>query len=173
MNSFHDQETDTPDEEEATFDWVVWIQWVLACTVGWLVGWGLLGQLSLGLTIGLGQWLVLRRQYPGQAPGWWILASTVGWLASWAVIVSGLLIPPNPGSVETLLASTVIGAIMGVAQWLVLRRLVYRAGWWVMASVVGWVVALSGVLGSTVVGAVLGVLTGFMLDLLSRYPRSQ
>ena len=30
--------------------------------------------------------------------------------------------------------------MVGVLQWLVLRRQMARAGWWVVASVVGWLV---------------------------------
>ena len=32
----------------------------------------------------------------------------------------------------------VAGAILGLAQWLILRHAMRRAGWWILASTVGW-----------------------------------
>ena len=62
------------------------------------------------------------------------------------------------------------GTVLGVPQWLVLRRQVARASWWVLASTVGWVVGgfLSGafeggVVGRAVIGAVYGAITGAVL----------
>ena len=85
----------------------------------------------------------------------WILATTLGWLAGWAVL----------GEVG-------IGAAIGVAQWLVLRREVANAGWWILASAVAWAVSwgiiVSGLvvppgadlISSLIVGAAVGLLLG-------------
>ena len=70
------------------------------------------------------------------------------------------------------------GAVVGIAQWFVLRRQVSRAGWWVLASIVGFVVAstvqfavaVSLVAASVVVGAVYGAITGGVLVWLLRQP---
>ena len=35
------------------------------------------------------------------------------------------------------------GASVGIAQWLVLRRQVAKAGWWVLASTVGWAMCVA------------------------------
>lgn len=86
----------------------------------------------------------------------WVLATTVGWIVGWAI----------GGELG-------IGTVIGIAQWFVLRRLVYQAGWWVLVSALGWTIGLTGILGMTVVGAVVGALTGFALDFLLRYPRSE
>jgi hypothetical protein len=67
--------------------------WMPATTGGWLLGmilvaacirlhWMVLAQLDLtlilmGLSIGLAQWLVLRRRLPGA--DWWPVASLLGW----------------------------------------------------------------------------------------------
>jgi hypothetical protein len=37
----------------------------------------------------------------------------------------------------------VVAASAGVAQWLVLRRQVSKAGWWVLVSLTGWVVGIA------------------------------
>ena len=64
--------------------------------------------------------------------------------------------------------------VAGALQWLVLRRQVARAGWWVLASTVGWVVGglVSGItdaaVGWAVLGAVYGAITGAVLVWLLR-----
>jgi hypothetical protein len=70
-------------------------------------------------------------------------------------------------------AGAVIGLILGSAQWLVLRRQVRSAGWWIVVNWLGWmtslgvaagIVDLVGVLGSLlVVGVVSGAATGRLL----------
>ena len=76
------------------------------------------------------------------------------------------------------------GAVTGILQWLVLRGKVSRAGWWVLASTVGWGLSMTvsraipwGVtdgicilLGLVVSGAVLGAVTGAALVWLLRQP---
>jgi hypothetical protein len=62
------------------------------------------------------------------------------------------------------------GAVVGILQWLVLRRLLPATGWWIAATAGGWAAAgaidgtLSGFLSGTVtgVGPGIGVL-GFLL----------
>ena len=55
-------------------------------------------------------------------------------------------------------------------QWLVLRRQMPRAGWWVLASTVGWVVGmpLGDINGPPGLGAAYGVITGTTLVWLLR-----
>jgi len=160
----------TPDQEPRSIDWGLWFQWVLATTFGWIVGWALIGEAGIGAAIGVAQWFVLRSLVSGA--GWWVLATTVGWAISWAAVVSGAIVPPEAGVIASLLAGALFGATVGLAQWFVLRRLVYMAGWWVPVSIVGWAFALTGILGGTVAGAVAGAATGLALDLLLRYPRA-
>lgn len=52
----------------------------------------------------------------------WVLATTIGWAV-------GLIFGGEIG----------VGLIIGVAQWLVIRRYFSQAGWWVLASAVGWI----------------------------------
>jgi hypothetical protein len=67
----------------------------------------------------------------------------------------------SSGLVIAGVEGTVVGAIVGALQWLVLRGRVTRAGWWVLASTLAW--ALSTVLGE--VGA-LAAGEDFVADLL-------
>jgi hypothetical protein len=60
-----------------------------------------------------------------------------------------------------LFAGTITGASVGILQWLFLRRLSFRAAWWILASVVslisgGSVRLIIETLFSSLVGAVLG-----------------
>mgnify|MGYP001826418895 CR=1 FL=1 len=153
------------DPRRPTFDWTLWIQWLAATTVGWLLGGVLLPELALvaaGLVIGIMQWVILRQRL-AQA-GWWILASALGWTAGWAVLIT--LIPPEYGAIT----GPVLGAAMGALQWLFLRQQLYRAGWWVLVSALAWTVAFSGIMGQFLIGAVAGAVTGIALELLLRYP---
>ena len=71
----------------------------------------------------------------------------------------------------------VIGVVVGVTEWLVLLWQVSRAGWWVLASVVGLAVGnvimqtVAGPVGLAifvVFGAVTGTITGVALVWLLR-----
>lgn len=163
-------EESPPDQARPSIDWGIWFQWVLASTLGWVVGL-LFGDIGIGAILGLAQWFVLRQLLP-QA-GWWVVATTTGWVIGWALVISGALIPPGEGIINSLLAGGFIGVFVGLAQWLfVLRRHVPLAGWWVVTSAAAWAVAFTGLLGGTLVGTVAGAMTGFILDFLLRFSDS-
>lgn len=157
-----------PEQQIHRIQWDIWFQWVLATTLGWILGWVIFGDPGIGLAVGIAQWFVLRRLGPQSV--WWMLASALGWLVGYGIIISGWVAPPGPTGFTPVISGAVLGLALGIGQWLVLRRLVHQAGWWIFASAAGWTVALIGVLGTTVVGAVAGALTGFMLDWLLRDP---
>jgi hypothetical protein len=186
--------------------WGLWLSWVGANSVGFAIGdaataWvlitftssavlaGLAGAVFLGGVSGGLQGLVLRRQLSGA--GWWVAASIGGWAVSWmvsvALIQSGV---PEPVGWAALLA--VVAVLGGGLQWLVLRRYLLQAGWWVAASVAGWALGLAVVFGvlaiagarvsvaapvaialliGALAGAVVGAVTGTMLLWLLRHPR--
>ena len=147
----------------ASFDWVFWLKWVLVSTLGWVVGLLLPRSVSItiGALVGIAQWVVLRPLFP-QA-GWWILASAVGWAASYGLL--SMVLPVG----DVFLYGAVIGVTTGAAQWFVLRRWCFRAGWWVAISTLGW--AVGPVLGTSLTGAVVGATTGLALELLRRHAR--
>ena len=98
----------------------------------------------------------------------WVLATSVGWVVGFAAcetiraIAEFLAHPPTDGAV--------IGISIGIAQWLVLKGRVHRAGWWILASIIGFGVgkavgdalaqAVAGALGSGLDGAVIGASLG-------------
>jgi hypothetical protein len=132
-----------------------------------------------GIGVGVLQWLVLRRRVSGA--GWWVLASA----AAGYGILAGFIGYSESLSFGALLRFTGVvalgGAVTGILQWLVLRGKVSRAGWWVLASTVGWALGMTVtraipwgvddvILPLVVTGAVLGVVTGGALVWLLRQP---
>jgi hypothetical protein len=80
----------------------------------------------------------------------WLLLSTVGWALGFFVgfalgtIISEDLIP-NSVFGEILayfMLGTVLGSVVGLMQWFVLRRQISRAGWWILASAAGLAVVI-------------------------------
>ena len=153
--------------------WKFRLYWVLASTVGIVIIYATLGlaqfvfymdRLELagvgavaGAVAGIMQWLVLRRRI--SRAGWWVLVSAIGWAMGSIVFFysyyrytfwSGLV---------------VAGAVVGIMQWLVLRRHISQAGWWILASAGGVVAGL----------AVFpyGIITGIVLTRLLRHPVSE
>ena len=100
--------------------------------------------LFVGLGMGLGQWLLLRK-YLKHSAGW-ILATGL------AMLLEGLFrwsLPPdiNPGLIGPLTIPA--GAILlAVCQWFVLRGRVPHAGWWVVICIAGWMPALVFAIGA-------------------------
>lgn len=94
-----------------------------------------------GLVLGLAQWLIVRRYMP--RAGWWVPATIVA-----AVLIAAATVVAYEGGgyrsffVRNGIGTLVEGLALGMAQWLVLRRHVTRAGWWVVASAAGWLAAV-------------------------------
>ena len=97
------------------------------------------------------QWLVLRRWIP--KVGWWAPVTLAAWMAGPAIgftaaeIVSELAgmtlravsgIERLPVLLTTLIAYALVGVVVGASQWLVLRRSLPKARWWIAALAVAW-----------------------------------
>lgn len=90
---------------------------------------------GLGLTSATMQWLLLRRHLPHA--GWWIPVSFAGWA------VSGLLLFTldrlfHAWLQEPLPMLALLGATVGFAQWLLLRRLLPNAFWWPLLNMLAF-----------------------------------
>jgi hypothetical protein len=160
-----------------------------------------------GAVIGASQWMVLRRLLPALNAREWIGATAAGAVVAWMLgRIPGALadwrsaaaVPVHsaPGLPMLLLLSAAAGAalggILGVAQWLVLRSHLRRAGLWIVANIVGWaagmplIFAAAGLPGTHwslvpiaalllvtvgVAGAVVGAIEGaFLLRLFRTVP---
>jgi hypothetical protein len=103
----------------------------------------------VGLLTGLLQYALLRRYLLRM--GWWVWATTGGWLVGvLLIVISGRLNFWTYESFDIDLAFIVLGLSIGAGQWLLLRRRLPRAGWWVGVTVLGW--------------GLLGLITGDTLD---------
>jgi hypothetical protein len=140
----------------------------------------------------------------GSQVGWgfwlqWLLASTVGWFVGFIIswLLAAIILGEDNGInvlkliLGYFMGGAALGSVVGLMQWLVLRRQVSRAGWWVLASaagfavvggggygaadvvfdyLIGWggVSSLTNILGRTVVvalgGAVAGILQWLVLQ---------
>lgn len=127
----------------------MWLGWVLASTAGWALGGplgvaavlsgdiiptGYAGVAAGGSLSGLLQWLVLRRHVAGAL--WWVATNPVAAAAAGAVIFAGgTVVGVDAGWV---VGTGLVGPLVGLLQWRVLRGQVSKAGWWVLASTAGW-----------------------------------
>lgn len=98
----------------------------------------------LGLSSGFLQYLLLRPYVP--RIGWWTVATLVGWVLPFVMIGALLaaVAPPIDMTAPwaTVISVVVFGGAMGLAQWLILRGRVRHASWWILASVLGWGLAI-------------------------------
>lgn len=116
----------------------------------------LLGALE-GTVVGFAQWIVLRQRVPELARRTWVLATLIGAVAAWFL---GML----PGTLGSLfgdsfelsdakfggmaqylgagLMGAMLGAVLALPQWRVLRRFVARSAWWLPANALAWGVAM-------------------------------
>lgn len=133
-----------------------------------------------GLVMGLLQYGFLRRYLPHM--GWWVLATTGGWLLGALLIgIPGWLHWTDAFEKNLDLILIVMGFSIGLGQWLLLRRHLARAGWWIAANVLGWgLLALVtventvGQFGIFTLGFIPACVTAAVLGLLiNQAPRSQ
>lgn len=141
--------------------WSIWFQWFLASIFGYGIGaaignaiavsmpppacadlWCILPGLDLtllvvvpGLAGGFMQWLILRR-YIAKA-GWWILANALGFPIALLIAVGAGMSLGGDSLAAPILMGVVFGALSGIMFWLILRRRVARASWWVPAHLLG------------------------------------
>ena len=171
--------------------WSIWLQWVLASILGYGVGTTIGNALAslipamtcsqsfsdsfidrltnfpciqpslglvviviiLGLAGGFMQWLVLRRRIAGA--GWWVPASGLGFPIA-------LVVADGTGRrldiATPILMGILFGVLSGILPWIVLRRKITRAGWWVLAHLLG-----------SLVGGALGILAFHAMGLIRFY----
>jgi hypothetical protein len=89
----------------------------------------------VGALLGIAQWLVIRRLIARSV--WWIVVTTIGWILG--LVIGTIFHIIALGAIGT---GVVVGGIVGVLQFTVLRRYCFNSGWWVVASMAGWTLCL-------------------------------
>ena len=91
------------------------------------------------------QALLLRPYFP-KIIGGWVGVTALGWLAVVISIqlIEGLFQSGAFFNLGLILGFGWVGTLIGFFQWLWLRRHVRQAGWWIVASLLGWVLAALG-----------------------------
>jgi hypothetical protein len=148
-----------------SFDWAFWFQWIMATTLGWVLGRFIFPNLAIvtiGLGLGILQWFVLQRRIRNARL--WILSTTLGWVFGTLLILT--FIPEGMDFV----AGAAVGISTGASQWLVLRREVRWSGWWIVINVVAWTTGMALLPGVLLTAVIAGCITGFALELLLRSP---
>jgi hypothetical protein len=117
----------------------------------------LAGTVIEGSIVGTAQWLVLRRPLEKMRWRTWVLATALGACVAWTLgmIPSTLLFTgadsgaAAPGEMSDPMIYTLaaamgiaLGAILGAAQWLALRRHLPKAGWWIPANALAWMLGM-------------------------------
>jgi hypothetical protein len=158
--------------ENSNSDRGLWLAWFLASLIGYALGMVLGASMAysvfdsdtfdgtMGVTLGIvmgtiggfAQWVVLRDRFAGA--GWWILASALGFAMVFSM--GGTVRPnENPAMIGIRMAIA-FGLVAGVPQWIILRQKVTRAGWWVLANMLGLLVAEMGFPLSIAISAATG-----------------
>ena len=103
-----------------------------------------------GAVMGFAQSLVLAHAIPSMPRSTWIRATVIGAVAAWvlALALSGFSTTGEPVSpalmaIAMLVTGTVLGLVLGYAQWRVLRAHLRGAGWWMVANAIGWAAGLA------------------------------
>lgn len=117
----------------------------------------------LCLFSGVLQYALLRLYVPKM--GGWIPATMVGCvLVFGAMIILERVFGPTYLMVwNGALGFASIGGAIGLSQWLFLRQRILRAGWWVLASVLGWSLAVLGRWTAVVSGSVVAQMLSAIL----------
>jgi hypothetical protein len=186
---------------QMTTDRGYWLAWFLASVMGFGIGAVLGGSFAYrffptdtfdtanGITLGIVmgaiggyfQWVVLRERIAGT--GLWGMASALGFGSAMGAPAAAN--PAENPAMAGFLIVCVFGVVGGILQWLILHRKVPRAGWWLLANLLGSLVGAIGLpiavaIGETgnwglalmtfglVFGAGNGAITGAMLVWLLR-----
>lgn len=96
-----------------------------------------------GAVVGGVQSLVLVRVLPRVPRRPWVIATAVGALLAWLIGAGVVMSLPENQAFEDSLPlfmalGPVLGGLLGGCQWVVLRRHVPGAAWWVLANAAGW-----------------------------------
>ena len=156
------------DSKSKIMDWELWFYWIMATTLGWLLGSLLFQGIPIvisGVAIAALQWAVLYKRI--QKAWRWAIFSSLGWIAGYVLLIIFF------SSTMELLKGPILGGVVGVVQWYLLRKELAWTGWWIIISIVAWTTGLTLMPGLLTSGALPGTLTGLTLVILFRFSSTQ
>lgn len=131
--------------------------------------------------MGLLQGLVLRRFWRDTLR--WTLATAAGLFCGFYLSARFVLLDlylgmsPEAGELDNLFGYSTLGAVFGLFQWLVLRRHVQDAYWWIVVNMLAWTAGglmfRGDSMGFVATGGVVGVATGTILLWLIQKPTTK
>lgn len=95
-----------------------------------------------GVLLGVGQWLALQNRVPWAKSWLWatVGAGVAGYSAMICYNVIDVLLDTDPTLVHALInTGAYMGGMIALAQWLLLRKHVRQAGWWIGVVMLSWV----------------------------------
>jgi len=147
-----------------TMDWALWFYWIIATTMGWLIGnifFVGIPVIMSGAAISALQWATLHQRIH---KAWrWAVYSLAGWIGGYILY---LILSTT---IQGTLAGPLVGFAVGIAQWLLLRKEVNWAGWWIIVNALAWMTGMNIIPGLLTSGALPGALTGLALVILFRF----
>jgi hypothetical protein len=152
------------DTEFESLDWAFWFYWIMATTLGWLAGSLFFSGIPIaisGVAVAAFQWAVLYKRI--QKAWRWALFSSLAWIVGYILFVISL-----PGEMGYLLGP-LLGGMIGIVQWIILRKELDWTGWWLIVSILAWTTGLTVMPGLLSSGALPGALTGLTLVILFRF----
>lgn len=131
---------------------LVWRQWLFANLIACSLMTFFIDSTSVffpvvtwGCALGLSQWLVVRRYFTNA--GRWGIATSISFVVSfYAVFFIGIL--------PLWLSFSIIGLVVGFAQWMVVRHLGGNSGLWIFASALSWGLSILSLSIFTAVGEI-------------------
>lgn len=149
------------DTKLETMDWALLFYWIMATTMGWLLGTIFFNGIPViisGVAIAALQWAVLYRRIQN---AWrWAILSSLGWIIGYILFVVFFSTPMG------FMFGPVMGGTVGTVQWVLLRKEVDWAGWWIIISILAWTTGLTIMPGLLTSGSLPGTLTGLTLVIL-------
>ena len=121
--------------------------------------------ISLGLTTGIAQWVVMQRYLSN--PIRWVVGTLLGYLLCLIIFVgSNMVRLGREGLWDDVLLLGLVGTAIGACQWWVLRQNYHQSGLWIPATAVGFLCFLWAIinpshsLGEHIIrGAIVGTFT--------------
>lgn len=146
------------------FDWAMtWGMWDMTYPILGAWGGAFSGALS-GLVLSIGQWQTIKASGQSRTVSAWVWLTSLGMAAGWGLnqalayplltylrIAQGWQLGDDPGSVNSAiiivanaaLSGAIVGILVGVCQWLALRKWVQHSGWWILVCALAWTLGAS------------------------------